>query len=255
MQLFHSFSAIEQPPASVCTVGTFDGVHLGHQALLRSAVDDAHTRGLPCAVITFFPHPRVVLSRAPAIYLTLPDEKARQMQLLGVDILVVLTFDRETMLTSAAEFVRLMREHLHMASLWIGDDFALGNKRQGDAGFLKEHGRQFGFAVNVLSPVSAGPEAVSSTRIRTALARGDMHDASLCLGRPFQVTGTLIDSATVRVPDQHALPAPGTYAALVCGRPCRAAVVDEPGRRVITLGHAACCDPDPSDSILVEFTD
>ena len=253
MQLFHSFSTIERPPASVCTVGTFDGVHLGHQALLRSAIDDAHTRGLPCAVITFFPHPRVVLGRAPAVYLTLPDEKARQMQLLGVDILVVLAFDRETIQTPAAEFIRLMREHLRMVSLWIGEDFALGNKRQGDARYLKEQGLQYGFTLNVLSPISAGVEPVSSTRIRTALARGDMRDANLCLGRPFQVVGTLVDSQTVAVPETHALPAPGRYSVLVCGRPYQATVIDGSGAHMIRLGQAAYCDPEPSNSTLVEF--
>ncbi|MCL4505889.1 MAG: FAD synthetase family protein [Chloroflexi bacterium] len=236
-------------------MGTFDGMHLGHQALLRGAIDDAHTRALPCAVITFFPHPRVVLGRAPAIYLTLPDEKARQMQLLGVDILVVLAFNRETIQTSAAEFVRLMREHLRLTSLWIGEDFALGNKRQGDARFLKEQGLQYGFTVNMLSPVSAGVEPVSSTRIRTALARGDMRDANLCLGRPFRVIGSLVDPQTVCVPETHALPAPGVYPVLVCGRPHQATVVDEPGKRMICLGQAAYCDPEPSNSTLVEFID
>ena len=133
MQVFHSFDEIERPRASVCTVGTFDGVHLGHQQLLRAEVDDAHTRGVPSAVITFFPHPRVVLGRAPALYLTLPYEKAKQLELLGVDMLVVLAFTRETIQTSASEFVRRMVQHLHLVSLWIGPDFALGNRRQGNA--------------------------------------------------------------------------------------------------------------------------
>ena len=155
MQIYHSFIEIERPHASVCVVGAFDGVHLGHQQLLRAAVDDAYARGLPSAVITFFPNPRVVLGRAPAFYLTLPDEKARQMQLLGIDMLIELAFTRETIQTPAAEFVRLMLEHLRLVSLWIGPDFALGNKRQGDAAYLLAQGALYGFSVNVMSPVSA----------------------------------------------------------------------------------------------------
>jgi len=259
MQLYHSFAEIEQPfrpVGSVCTVGTFDGVHLGHQALLRSMVDDAHTRGLPAAVATFFPHPRVVLGRSPAAYLTLPDEKARQLQLHGIDILVVIAFTRETIQISATEFVRLMIEHLRMASLWIGPDFALGNKRQGDAGFLREKGAEYGFAMNLVAPINAGLEGVSSTRIRAALARGDMHDANLCLGRSFQAPGTLVDSQTIRVPAEHALPAPGNYPVLVCGEPYTANIltsgVDDSGT-MLRLDFPVNCEPDPYNHSVIEF--
>ena len=253
MQKFHSFSEIERHSASVCTVGTFDGVHLGHQRLLRAVVDDAHTRGLPAAVITFFPHPRIVLGRAPAEYLTLPDEKARQLELLGVDTLVVMTFDRQTIQTPAAEFVRLMVEHLHLVSLWIGPDFALGNKRQGDAAYLKEQGAQYRFTVNVITPVNAGLEEVSSTRIRSALARGDVREAALCLGRPFRVTGTLKDTFTVRAPEQHAMPAPGAYQALVCGAPSRVVIPGGDDVRLICLERPSACNTAVQDSIEVDF--
>jgi riboflavin kinase/FMN adenylyltransferase len=253
MQKFHSFSEIELTTASVCTVGTFDGVHLGHQSLLRAVVDDAHTRGLPAAVITFFPSPRVVLGRAPALYLTLPDEKARQMELLGVDLLLTMTFTRETIQTSAAEFVQFMVQHLHITSLWIGHDFALGNKRQGDAAYLTEQGAQNGFAVNVITPVSAGQTEVSSTRIRAALARGDVREATLCLGRPFRVTGALMNGVSVRVPEQHAMPAPGVYQALMCGAPNRVSIPNEAPARVICLEHPAPCDTASGDPIEIDF--
>lgn len=254
MQIYHSFGDIERPYASVCSVGTFDGVHLGHQRLLRALVDDAHTRGVPSAVITFFPHPRVVLGRSPALYLTLPDEKAKQMELLGVDILVVLSFTRETIQTPAAEFVQLMVERLRLTSLWIGPDFALGNKRQGDAAYLHEQGALYGFTVNIVSPVSAGIEAVSSTRIRAGLARGDMRDVNLCLGRPFQLTGALVDCETIRLPGQHVLPAPGAYPARVCGEP-NVAVIQagaEPG--VLRLQNCSNCEAKVHNQIAIEFT-
>ncbi len=253
MQTFHALAEVNLDTASVCTVGTFDGVHLGHQHLLRSVLDDAHTRGLPAAVITFHPHPRIVLGRAPALYLTLPGEKAGQMELLGVDVFVVMTFDRQTMLTTAAEFVRMMVEHLHLASLWIGPDFALGNKRQGDAAYLKEQGAQYGFAVNVISPVSAGAEEVSSTRIRAALARGDMREAALCLGRPFRVTVALASPRTVRVPEQHALPAPGRYQALVCGAPEWVSVPGDASADLLCLEHPLHCETSAPDAVEVDF--
>jgi riboflavin kinase/FMN adenylyltransferase len=253
MQNFHSFSEIELNTASVCTVGTFDGVHLGHQSLLRSVVHDAHARGLLAAVVTFFPSPRVVLGRAPTLYLTLPDEKARQMELLGVDVLLTMTFTRETIQTSATEFVQLMLRHLHINSLWIGHDFALGNKRQGDATYLKEQGAQYGFAVNVITPVSAGQVEVSSTRIRAALARGDVREAALCLGRPFRVTGALVNGVTVRVPEQHAMPAPGVYQALMCGMPNRVTIHGAGPAEAICLASPAPCDTPPGTPIEIDF--
>jgi riboflavin kinase/FMN adenylyltransferase len=257
MQLYSSFAEIERPHAAVCTVGTFDGVHLGHQHLLRALVDDAHTRGLPSAVLTFFPSPRVVLGRASALYLTLPEEKARQMELLGVDILVTLSFTRETIQTPAAEFVRLMSHHLRLVSLWIGPDFALGNKRQGDAAYLQEQGLQYGFGVNVLSTVNAGTESVSSTRIRTALARGDIAEANLCLGRAFQVIGAYMGEHSIHVPAQHALPAPGEYPVRVCGEPNRAVVTatatDSSETPVLQLRHPASCDSSVGAQVVVEF--
>ena len=253
MQIFHSFSEIERPHASVCTVGTFDGVHLGHQQLLRTVVDDAHTRGIPSAAITFYPSPRVVLGRAPALYLTLQEEKAKQLELMGLDMLVVLTFTRETVQTPAAEFVRYMVEHLRLASLWIGPNFALGNKRQGDAAYLTEQGRQYGFVVNVLSPVSAGTESVSSTRIRSALARGDIREANLCLGRPFQVIGSLANTDTIQVPAEHALPAPGVYPVLVCGEPNQVTVQDGLNTCSLHLRNPSHCDARARSRIVVEF--
>ncbi len=255
MQTFHALAEVNLDTASVCTVGTFDGVHLGHQRLLRSVVDDAHTRGLPAAVITFHPHPRIVLGRAPALYLTLPGEKAEQMELLGVDVLVVMTFDRQTMLTTAAEFVRMMAEHLHLVSLWIGPDFALGNRRQGDAAYLTEQGARYGFSVNVIAPVSAGTEEVSSTRVRAALARGDVREAALCLGRPFRVTGALGPPTGVRVPEQHVVPATGAYRALVCGAPERVTVSDNPEPGLICLEGPARCEGSPGQTVEIDFLD
>jgi riboflavin kinase/FMN adenylyltransferase len=218
MQLFHSFEEITQPVAAVCTVGTFDGVHLGHQQLINSVVHDAKTRSVQSAIVTFFPHPRIVLGRAPAKYLTLPSEKADAMAALGVDIMVQLAFSQAMVQTPAAQFVDWMVDHLGMRSLWIGHDFALGHKRQGNAAYLQDAGRQRGFDVNVITELNLGRDVISSTRIRDALAKGDVRDASLCLGRPFAVRAEYNGEHELCVDPLHWLPAPGAYAVLIEGR-------------------------------------
>lgn len=237
MQLFHSFDEITQPVASVCTVGTFDGVHLGHQQLIHSVVNDAKARGVQSAIITFFPHPRIVLGRAPAKYLTLPSEKADAMAALGVDIMVELAFSLAMAQTPAAQFVDWMVNHLGMRSLWVGHDFAMGHKRQGNATYLQEAGRQRGFDVNVITELNLGLDVISSTRIRDALAHGDVRDASLCLGRPFAVRAQYNGERDLCVDPLHWLPAPGAYPVLIEGRVNEATLsLDAPCG--ITLAHA-----------------
>jgi riboflavin kinase/FMN adenylyltransferase len=218
MQRLHSFDEIAHPLPSVASVGTFDGVHLGHQQLIRAVVNDAQARGVQSAIITFFPHPRVVLGRAPAKYLTLPEEKAAQIEALGVDVLIVLDFTLATAQTPAAQFVDWMVEKLRLQHLWIGPDFALGYKRQGDAAYLSGQGQQRGFGVTVSPELSVGPAAISSTRIRDALARGDVRDANLCLGRPFRVRGRYDGDRGLCVDERQWLPAPATYPVLIEGR-------------------------------------
>jgi riboflavin kinase/FMN adenylyltransferase len=218
MPLLHSFAEIEHPVPSVCSVGAFDGVHLGHQQLIRAVVSDARARSAQSAIVTFYPHPRVVLGRAPAKYLTMPEEKAEQMALLGVDTLIVLEFTHEMVQTPASEFVRWMVDGLRIMSLWIGPDFALGHKRQGDAAYLTEQGRLRGFQVNVMPELSMGASMISSTRIRDALSRGDVRDANLCLGRPYRICGAYDGERTICVNDEIWLPAAGIYPALIEGR-------------------------------------
>jgi riboflavin kinase/FMN adenylyltransferase len=218
MQLLHSFNEITHVIPTVCSVGTFDGVHLGHQQLIRAVVNDARARGAQSAIVTFFPHPRVVLGRAPEKYLTLPEEKAEQIEKLGVDTLIVHAFTQATVQTPAAQFVQWMVEKLGLVSLWIGPDFALGYKRQGNAVYLAEQGALHGFAVNIMQELSMSAMAISSTRIRDALARGDVRDANLCLGRPFRVRAQYDGERTLCVDERQWLPAPGVYPVLIEGR-------------------------------------
>jgi riboflavin kinase/FMN adenylyltransferase len=232
-------------------VGAFDGVHLGHQQMIRAAVNDAHAHRAQSVVVTFHPHPRIVLGRAPALYLTTPEEKAEQMRALGVDVLVIHAFDAATARMPAEEFVLRMVEGCRMFSLWVGPDFALGNQRRGDADFLRRLGGARGFRVNVLPPVNVGADRISSTRIRNALARGDLRDVNLCLGRPFRVIGRWLDRKWVELPPQHALPPPGRYPAWVCGALNEARLPG--GERANIIELAAEVDPCPS--VAIDFVD
>lgn len=219
MRILHSLFQPNPPGASICTVGAFDGVHLGHQQLIHAVVNQAHAQRAQSVVVTFYPHPRIFLGRAPAVYLTTPEEKAEQMAALGVDTLVIFPFNERTQQISAAEFIQNMIDGLRMVSLWVGPDFALGKQRQGNAQYLAKLGREFGFEVNMLPQVNVGQERISSTRIRQSLARGDLRDVNFCLGRPFRVIGKWLDARHVQVPPHHALPPPGVYPAWICDAP------------------------------------
>ncbi|MFN3705123.1 MAG: hypothetical protein ACK4WM_03925 [Thermoflexales bacterium] len=215
MRILREPERVHLERSSICTIGAFDGVHLGHQHLIRSTLQDAHARGALATVVTFFPHPRIVLGKSPNHYLTLPDEKTAIMRELGVDVLVVYPFTESTIHTSAEQFVDWMCTHLNMQGLWVGADFALGYRRRGDVAFLRRAGQQKGFTVNVLQPLTIGLQRISSTRIRDALARGDIRDANLCLGRPFRVQAYYNSHHQLRVDERQWMPAPGVYPVLI----------------------------------------
>ncbi len=242
MQHLQSFDEIRHPVPTVCTIGAFDGVHLGHQRLIRAVVADARARQAHAAVITFFPHPRVVLGKAPARYLTLPDEKAAQIAALGVDILVVLAFTVQMAQMTALAFVQQMVASLRPLSLWVGPDFALGHCRQGNVAYLTELGHALGFEVRTMDKLSLGDGVISSTRIREALARGDLGDANRCLGRPFCVTAQRHDARTLGVDERQWLPTPGIYPARIAGCPGRVILThDQPHHLLLErpLDHLA----------------
>jgi len=224
MQFIHGFDENTIATPAVVTIGTFDGVHVGHQQLIRTIVTEAHGRGAQAVVVSFHPHPREVLGRGPMRYLTTLDEKAEQLAALNVDTFLVLPFTVETSQTPAAIFVERMVQYLRLVSLWIGPDFALGYKRQGNLAFLREQGQLAGFMVNVIPELRFDSVAVSSTYIRERLAQGDVRTAQLYLGRPFSVSGYWADAHTVCVDSRHVLPAAGTYAVRVAGQPMEAVV-------------------------------
>src|SRR5512143_1033276 len=126
MRFVHSFEEAQLTEDSVVTIGSFDGVHRGHQALIKQVRAAALNTRRAAIVITFFPHPSVVLGRAQPYYLTAPEEKLVQLNHAGVDLLIELPFTPETAQIRAADFVDQLLRHLHMRELWIAHDFALG---------------------------------------------------------------------------------------------------------------------------------
>jgi riboflavin kinase/FMN adenylyltransferase len=183
-------------PASWVTIGTFDGLHLGHQALIREAVEAAHREGVPAVVVTFFPSPGAVLGKvASPMYLLAPEQKSALLAEMGVDVQVVMRFDHELSLLSAEQFVELLVAHLGMRHLMVGEDFALGHNREGNVPRLKELSGPHGFGVDVMGQVSVGGERASSSRVRKALLEGRVDEAAALLGRWYALQGKVIQGA------------------------------------------------------------
>jgi riboflavin kinase/FMN adenylyltransferase len=211
-------------PAHV-TIGAFDGLHRGHQALIGALVAEAHAAGRAAVVITFFPHPSVVLrGRRPSFYLSTQEEKVEQLERLGVDAVVTHPFSREVANVPAAEFVERLVRYARLKQLWAGADFALGHNREGDVNYLRAAGERLGFTVKVMEPVLIDGEVISSTRIRQTLRDGAVEQAARYLGRPFRLSGQVVQgaqrgrklgipTANLAVGEEHAVPAVGVYAA------------------------------------------
>jgi riboflavin kinase/FMN adenylyltransferase len=223
MQTYADLSEISLP-ASVLTIGSFDGLHLGHQALVRSLVEGARRVNAPSVVVTFYPHPSVVLrGRRPVFYITLPQEKAARLADLGVDHVVTQRFDEALSLVSAGEFLDRLEARLHFQGLWIGEDFALGHEREGNRLFLRREAERRGFSLHEVPPLMMGGEVVSSTRVREALRAGDVARVAAYLGRPFVLRGPVvrgaargkllgIPTANIGLHPEQAYPREGVYA-------------------------------------------
>ncbi|MCB1803123.1 MAG: bifunctional riboflavin kinase/FAD synthetase [Gammaproteobacteria bacterium] len=175
----------------VATIGNFDGVHRGHQAVLAALTERARNAGLPSLVIIFEPQPLEFFrpEQAPA-RLTRLREKLEAIAACGVDRVLLIRFDAAFASIEAADFVhQVLVERLGIRHLYVGDDFRFGRGRVGDFAMLRRIGAERGFAVESLATVADAGERISSTRIREALERGDLAHAEQCLGRTYRVAG------------------------------------------------------------------
>ena len=181
------------PQGSVVCIGAFDGLHLGHRALVRHAVSRARTLGLPAIALSFEPLPREFFAKAaPPPRLTLPRAKFEGLCELGVDRVGLLRFDAALAAMSAENFVRdVLAARLHAREVWVGPGFRFGRDRLGDLQALQSLGAVHGFAAEAIEAVGDGAP-ISSTRIRNALASGDFETAARLLGRPYAIGGRVI---------------------------------------------------------------
>ncbi|GLR47298.1 bifunctional riboflavin kinase/FAD synthetase [Sphingomonas astaxanthinifaciens] len=177
---------------SVVALGNFDGFHLGHQAVVGRAVARAAHGGRPALVATFDPHPvRFFKPDAAPFRLTSLDQRAELFAAAGADACLVFDFDAALAATSAEDFVAMLREQVGAAAVVTGEDFTFGARRGGNAAVLRAVGAAHGLAAEAVGPVADGDEAVSSSRIRRALAQGDTATATRLLTRPFAIRGTV----------------------------------------------------------------
>ena len=222
MQQYHSLDQLSIKNAWL-TIGVFDGVHRGHQEVFRHLISGAHANGSAAVVLTFNPHPAIVLGGKPDFKsLTTPDERIDLLRSLGIDIVITQTFDRALADQTAEQFMERMTRSLGLRHLVIGYDTALGRGREGNAARLTEIGQTLGYTVESIPPLKDEQGIISSTRIRKAVSAGEMKGATAELGRYFFVTGPVIHgdgrgqtinipTANIQVPPEKLIPANGVY--------------------------------------------
>lgn len=179
--------------SAVLTVGTFDGIHLGHRELLDHLCQTAHAMDRPAVVLTFEPHPLEIVrpGGAPPL-LTTPEEKIEALAQSGPQHMVLLRFDEQLSTYEPRRFVEeILLGRFNLEHLVIGYDHAFGRGRSGNADTLRRIGSDLGFGVEVVGPVTLGGEPISSSGIRRALERGDVVGAAGALGRPYSLSGTV----------------------------------------------------------------
>jgi riboflavin kinase/FMN adenylyltransferase len=240
MQHFWSLDEV-QVTDTWLTIGSFDGVHLGHQSVVSKLVAGAHTIGAPAVVLTFYPHPSIVLRGYNyPFYLTTPNEKARLLGESGVDVIITHPFNKQVANTTAAEFMHGLHQHLNILHLYVGYDFALGKDRQGDIATLKDLGEKYDYTVEQMEPLIIDGDTVSSSRIRFLLGAGQVDKAAELLGRNFTIEGKVelgdrrgillgFPTANLDIWPAQAIPAAGVYV-------CRAEVRGKKWGAVTNIG-------------------
>lgn len=197
MELIKSLDHIAQPyKNAVITIGNFDGVHIGHQALFHEVIEKAEEIGGTSVAMTFDPHPLRVLDHNKTLSLiTLSEHKLELISASGIDVLICLPFTRDFAAVSAKAFVEQLVRRVGMKAIITGDDYTFGRNREGNVDLLRRLGREMGFEVLVSDWIQAGaakPGRISSTRIRELIADGKVAAAKKMLGRYYQVRGTVV---------------------------------------------------------------
>lgn len=229
MKVYYSLSEFTLLPNGVVTSGTFDGVHLGHQKILNRVREVSKTIGGESVILTFHPHPRMVISGVNDLkLLSTVDEKIALIEQSGIDHLVIIPFTREFSELSSEEFInRILVEKIGTKKLVIGYDHRFGKNREGGFDYLKANATRYGFSIEEIPRQDIEHLTVSSSRIRHSLLTGDVNLAKEFLGRPYSLSGTVVKgkqlgrtigypTANIQVPEEYKLiPANGVYAVRV----------------------------------------
>lgn len=224
MEIFRGISDLSREfIRPVLTLGNFDGVHRGHQAILKLVIDRARALGGESVLYTFEPHPRRVLEAESNLRLLETfEQKVEALEYLGVDAVIAEPFDLEFARVGPERFIgHHIHERIRPVEVYVGYDFHFGRDREGSMRMLTERGPHLGFSVTVVPEVQVEGRDVNSTRIRELLAEGDVEEAALLLGRPFCARGEVIEGdrrgrtigfpTANLAPETEILPAPGVY--------------------------------------------
>jgi riboflavin kinase/FMN adenylyltransferase len=225
LKIFRSIQEFTSQAKTIVTLGTFDGVHKGHKSILEKLINSSISSGCESVVLTFFPHPRMVLQQNTDIrLLNTIDEKAKLLEAYGIDNLIIHPFDHAFSRLTAEEFVKdILVDKLNICKIIIGHDHRFGRNRTADINDLIAYGEEYGFEVEQISALEINEVSVSSTKIRNALIAGNLETANKFLGYPYFLTGTVIKgrqlgrtigfpTANISVKEDYKLiPAGGVY--------------------------------------------
>jgi riboflavin kinase/FMN adenylyltransferase len=229
-------------------IGVFDGVHRGHQQIIKRLATGAHAQDAPAVVLTFHPHPARIFGRGEIRLLTLPDERAELLASLGVDAVVTHPFDREFADTTAIDFMKLLKQHLGIQHIVLGYDSTVGKNREGNAARLVEIGSELGYTVEVVPALSDESGVISSTEIRKLVATGNVTEAAHLMGHPYSLHGPVahgdkrgrtinVPTANIEYSPDKLIPANGIYA-------CRAYLQGGEYQAAVNIGVNPTFTPD-----------
>ena len=247
--------------ASICgawvTIGSFDGIHKGHQRIIKKIVGGARKFGERAIVVTFFPHPTEVLGKKIQVfYLNTPEEKDEIFKNMGVDSVLTFLFDKELSRMSTREFIGMLHRQLDFSCLLIGYDFRLGADRKGDIHTLRDIGEELGYCIRAIDPLKKRSSPVSSSAIRALIKEGNVQKAAALLGRDYEVRGEIIHgdgrgkhigipTANMMPWKKKVIPGIGVYAAFarlggctykaVVNIGCRPTFYEQPVKRTIEV--------------------
>ena len=227
MKIFDGLDFVGTIPNPVVTIGTFDGVHLGHQKILNQLNEEAKKCQGESVLITFEPHPRVVMSdgKADVRLIQTLEEKLQKLEACGLQNVIIYPFSKEFASLTALQFIEeILVNKLKAKKIVIGYDHQFGNNREGNIAFLEKYAPQFGYEVLEIPAQEINEVNVSSTKVRNAILEGEMEIAARFLGEPFSICGTVVKgkqlgrtigfpTANISLPEKHKIiPATGVYA-------------------------------------------